>query len=436
MKKVEIEKHSDKVRRVVITGMGMVTPLGNNVSDTWENLIKGECGIDRITLFDVEHFPCQIAAEVKDFDLDQIIQVQSKYKEEINRGASFGIAATKEALVDALIYDDEKLLNECGIVLGNSGARTELKAFEENLRCQDLTTKVEVAHIDTPKNYFRNRYAAAAEIIADIFKFRRGCISITTACTSGTQSVGLGYRMIQQEKSDMMVVGGCDSMITELDLIGFCMLGAVTSQHNENPKQASRPFNRDRSGFVLGEGAGILVLEEYEHAKARNAKIYGEIVGFGNSISAYSIIDTPPDGRGLINSMNKALAEAKLSNKEIGYVNMHGTSTRDNDSSETMAIKHIFPKEENNVPISSTKSSTGHLISGAGAVEIIFTINAIRYGVLPPTINLVDVDGKCDINHIYEPQQANIKYGMSNSLGFGGSNSTLIVKKYGENNEF
>ncbi|MFB1050807.1 beta-ketoacyl synthase [Paraliobacillus sp. JSM ZJ581] len=415
-----MKSNLDKKRRVVVTGRGMISPLGNNVDDSWKSLLKGDSGINKIDLFDVTDFPCEIAAQVKNID-------KNDYKN-ISRSTLFARRAVEEALTECGIIGNDEMKEKCSVVFGNSGYRMQMPDFSEALSEHNDKKHFEVNDINNAEIYYKNRYSAAAEYLSEYFHLGGACISLTTACTSGTQSIGLAFRKIKNGEEEMIIAGGSDAMITELDLIGFCLLGAVTTNFNNNPKVASRPFNRDRSGFVLGEGGAALVLEDLEHAKSRNAKIYGEIVGFGNTISGYSMLDTHPEGEGLSLAMRKALEESGLTNEEIGYVNAHGTSTRDNDSSESYAIRDVFPLDTCSTLVSSTKSSTGHMISAAGTAELIFTLNAVNYGVLPATHNLVDIDGKCALNHILENHNKKIQYGMSNSLGFGGSNSSIIIK--------
>ncbi|MFR3729235.1 beta-ketoacyl-[acyl-carrier-protein] synthase family protein [Lacrimispora sp.] len=394
-------------RKVVVTGMGMITPIGNNVEQSWKNLLKEESGIKRITLFDTEGFSCKIAGQVKD----------DGYRSDLpySRGTYFGLAASKEALKDAEVVNEAGILDEMAVFLGNSGTRTGLDDFSEEFKARNLK-ELTLKNLNSDSQFDKSRYSAAAETIAKECNLSGGCCSITTACASGTQAIGMAYESIKAGENTVVLAGGCDAMITEIDLMGFCMLGAVTSEYNENPTKGSRPFNKDRSGFVLGEGAGMLVLEEKKHALARKAKIYAEIVGFGNAISGYSILDTPPDGENLAQAMKIAMDEAGINKNQIGYINAHGTSTRDNDSSEAAAVIKVFGEDVMSIPISSTKASTGHLISGAGAIEAIFSIMALKDQCLPPTLNLEDIDGKCTLFHIPKPLKRTIDYVMSNSL--------------------
>ena len=410
----------EEKRRVVITGVGMISPIGKNVKESWNNLIQKKSGIKKITLFNPEGFSCQIAA--------QVVNEPNLTDKKISRGTYFGLVAAQEAVADAKLSDQIEAKKNMAVFIGNSGSRTSLENFESIFKKKNKTN-LQLEDLNNDNEFDRNRYSAAAEVIAKEVGVTGGCYSITTACASGTQAIGMAYRKIKDGANNMILAGGCDAMISEIDLIGFCMLGAVTSQYNNNPEKASRPFNKDRSGFVLGEGAGMLILEEYEHAVQRKAKIYAEVVGFGNTISGYSILDTPPDGEALASAMAQALKEAKINKEDIGYINAHGTSTRDNDSSEAAAIRNIFKEYTDKVPVSSTKSATGHLISGAGAIESIFTIMALVSQTLPPTLNLEDIDGKCQLCHIDNATSTNMLYAMSNSLGFGGSNASIIFRR-------
>ena len=407
-------------RKVVVTGMGMITPIGNNVEQSWRNLLEEQSGIERITLFDTEGFSCKIAGQVK----DETYHTDLPY----SRGTYFGLAASKEALEDGNVINDADILDEMAVFLGNSGARTGLDEFSGEFKARNLK-ELTLRNLNSDRQFDKSRYSAAAETIAKEFKLYGGCYSITTACASGTQAIGMAYESIKAGENTVVLAGGCDAMITEIDLMGFCMLGAVTSEYNEKQSNGSRPFNKDRSGFVLGEGAGMLILEEKKHALDRKAKIYAEVVGFGNAISGYSILDTPPNGENLAQAMEIALAEAGINKKQIGYINAHGTSTRDNDSSESAAVTRVFGEDTMNIPISSTKASTGHLISGAGAIEAILSIMALKDQCLPPTLNLEDIDGKCSLLHIHKPLKSTIDYAMSNSLGFGGSNASVIFRR-------
>lgn len=411
---------SKEDRKVVVTGMGMICPIGNNVAQSWENLLNGKSGIQRITLFDTDGFSCKIAGQVKDESYDTDLPY--------SRGTYFGLTASKEALQDANLINDGEILEEMAVYIGNSGNRTGLNDFSKEFQARNLK-ELTLKNLNSDSQFDKSRYSAAAETIAKKLKLYGGCYSITTACASGTQAIGLAYESIKAGENTVVLAGGCDAMITEIDLMGFCMLGAVTSEYNDNPLKGSRPFNKDRSGFVLGEGAGMLILEEKEHALKRNAKIYAEIAGFGNAISGYSILDTPPNGENLAQAMRIALAEAGIDKMQIGYINAHGTSTRDNDSSEAAAVIEVYGEDTMNIPISSTKASTGHLISGAGAIEAVFSIMALNDQCLPPTLNLEDIDGKCSLFHIHKALKREVNYVMSNSLGFGGSNASVIFRR-------
>ena len=415
-------------RRVVITGIGIVSPVGNSRESTWNAVLKGESGVREISIFDVHNFPCRIAGEVKNFDLDSIIpKEKKKLKKYIARGAGFGIAASYEAMEDAGLLESNN--DRLGVCIGNSGQRAFLKDWGEIHKA--YLEKFKTMPFINITDFLKNKYHTCAELISIFHNAQAFNYSISTACASGTQALGLAYRMIQGNQADVVISGGCDSMINEIDLMSFCLLGAVTTEYNDNPQRGSCPFSKQRSGFVLGEGGAMLILEELEHAIKRNAKIYGEVAGYGTTMSAYSLTDPPPNGEAAYSSMMAAIKDAKIDVKKIEYINAHGTSTRDNDLTETLSIKHLFEKYAYKIPVSSTKSTTAHLISGAGAIEAAFCALAIRDGKLPPTMNLLDADGQCDLDYIpLKCRDKKIDCALSNSLGFGGSNASIIIRRY------
>lgn len=418
-------------KRVVITGIGIVSPVGNNRESTWKAVLEGKSGIDKITVFDTEKFPCKIAGEVKNFSIDTVIpEEKRKLKKYIARGAGFGIAASYEAMEDAGLLDsngiDKKRL---GVCIGNSGQRAFLnnwtsihKAYCENFKNMPFINVTD---------FLKNKYHTCSELISIFHGAEAFNYSISTACASGTQALGLAGRMIQNNQADVVIAGGCDSMINEIDLMSFCLLGAVTTSFNENPTEGSCPFSKKRSGFVLGEGGAVLILEELEHALKRGVRIYGELTGYGTTMSAYSLTDPPPNGDAAYSSMKAALKDAGMEAEKIDYINAHGTSTRDNDLTETLSIKRLFGERAYNIPVSSTKSTTAHLISGAGAIEAAFCALAIRDDKLPPTMNLNERDGQCDLDYIpLTYRSKRIDCALSNSLGFGGSNATIVINRF------
>lgn len=413
------------VKRVVVTGIGVVSPVGNSRETAWQNILEGNCGVDKISIFDASSFPCRIAAEVKDFDFTNGLK-NKKIKKYVSRSTSFALSATKEALLDAGISKQNTNFQKISVCYGNSGQRDFIEDFDPVLKGIQSNFK-EIPFVSAG-DFLKNKYHSCAEVLSMNNEFGGAVYSLSTACATGTQAIGTAYNLIRNGDAEVVVSGGCDSMINEFDLMSFCLLGAVTTSFNDEPKRASRPFSKDRSGFVLGEGAATLICEELEHALKRNAKIYGEIVGYGSTTSNVSLTDPPMDGSAAYGSMSKALKLSKLKTEEIDYINMHGTSTKDNDYTESLSVKKLFG---NKVATSSTKSTTGHLISGAGALESAICLLSIRDDVIPPTINLDNPDGQCDLDYTANlKKHMPIKIALSNSLGFGGSNASIIFKEY------
>jgi 3-oxoacyl-[acyl-carrier-protein] synthase II len=417
-------------RRVVITGIGIISPLGCDLEKTWKGTLEGKSGIGPITLFDAATFPCRIAAEVKNFNIDSFIG-DKKLIKILNRGAQFGVTAAQMAIADADFHADDYEPSRTGISLSSSGSRPNLESL--GLMCQAI--KNSAFPIINPVSAINWSPNTGASMIAMLANAQGPNTVISTACSGSSQAIGTALRMIQQSDADIIITGGYESMISEVDIISFSLLGALSTR-NEEPQRASRPFDRERDGFVLGEGAAVIILEELSHAHARGAKIYAEIVGHGCSMNAYRITDSPPNGEGAIQAMKYALLDANLSPKDVDYINAHGTSTPINDQSETAAIKHVFGNYAYHLPVSSTKSMTGHLIAAAGGLELVFCIQSLRDGIIPPTINYENVDPKCDLDYV--PNEAcavKVEVAMSNSFAFGGSNSCLVVKSYrGGNN--
>ena len=389
------------VKRVVVTGIGVVSPVGNNRGDAWQNILDGNCGIDNISIFDASTFPCRIAAEVKNFDFSSVLK-SKKLKKYVSRSTAFALSATNEALLDAGISQQNTEYKKISVSYGNSGQRDFIGDFTPVLR--SIQTNFKDIPFVSAGDFIKNKYHSCAEVISMNNGFGGAVYSLSTACATGTQAVGTAFNLIRSGDAKVVVAGGCDSMINEIDLMSFCLLGAVTTSFNHDPKKASRPFSKDRSGFVLGEGAATLICEELEHALERNAKIYGEIIGYGSTTS-------------------------NIKTDEVDYINMHGTSTKDNDYTESLSVKRLFGDK---ITTSSTKSTTGHLISGAGALESAICLLSIRDNVVPPTINLDNPDGQCELD--YTPnckKNMPVKVALSNSLGFGGSNASIIFKEYG-----
>jgi 3-oxoacyl-[acyl-carrier-protein] synthase II len=416
-------------RRVAITGIGAISPLGGDLETTWRGLLKGESGVGPITVFDAATFPCRIAAEVKDFDFESWA-VNVEHPERLCRGAQFGVVATQMALDEAGLPPGYYQPDRIGISMASCGGRPSLESVAFLYHAMgDSGGPVAFPAMD-PVSVYQWVPHTGASIMAKLANARGPNYVVHTACAASSQAIGTAFRMIQQGDADMVVTGGYDSMISEIDVVGFSLLGALSTR-NDEPRRASRPFDRKRDGFVLGEGATMMVLEDLSRALARGARIWAELAGFGCSLNVHSIVDSPVDGSGAAESMQRALADAGLGAADIDYINAHGTSTQTNDISETAAIKRIFGEHARKVPISSTKSMTGHLIATAGALELAICALTLRDGMIPPTINYEYQDPKCDLNYVPNRSlKAEVKTALSNSFAFGGSNSCLVVKRY------
>lgn len=409
-------------RRIVITGMGMVSPLGNNVEQSWQAILAGKSGVRKIVEFDAADFPTQIWAKVKGLNMEDYVPAKDARK--MDPFTQYGVAAAAEAIADSGLVIDDAIALRAGVAVGSGigGIETITNNFEK------LTNggPRKVSPFFIPAGII-NMVAGQISIHHNL---KGPNISIVTACTSGTHNIGMGARMIAYGDADVMVCGGSEMTNTPLCLAGFSAVKAL-SRRNDEPEKASRPWDKDRDGFVMGEGAGVVVLESLEHAQARGAKIYAELVGFGMSGDAYHITAPDEDADGASRSMQAALRDAQISPEKIDYINAHGTSTYLNDLNETIAVKRIFGDHAYRLAISSTKSMTGHLIGAAGAVEAIFSVLSIRDQVAPATINLDNPDEGCDLNYVpHEAQARRVEYVLSNSLGFGGTNGSLLFKKF------
>ena len=411
-------------RRVVVTGLGAVTPIGNTVDVFWDEIKKGTVGIGPITQFDVSDYKVKIAAQVKGFDARERLDFKSAKRMELF--TQYAAAAAKEAFEDAGIDMEKEDPYRAGVIVG-SGVGS-LKCVEDNYetilkkgpnRVHPLMVPLMISNM-------------AAGNISIRLGLRGKCTNVATACASGSHCIGDAFRAIQYGDADIMVAGGAESAISPTGLAGFTALTALST--SEDPTCASRPFDKDRDGFVLGEGAGIIVLEELEHAKARGAKIYGEIVGYGATGDAYHMTAPCPDGDGAARAIRLAMDEAGITPEQVDYINAHGTSTHANDAGETAAIKLALGDAAAKVAVSSTKSMTGHLLGAAGAIEAIACVKALEEGFLPPTINYHTPEEECDLDYI--PNEGRVvpeaQYALSNSLGFGGHNGVLCFKKWDE----
>ncbi|MCX7115436.1 MAG: beta-ketoacyl-[acyl-carrier-protein] synthase family protein [Gammaproteobacteria bacterium] len=417
-------------RRVAVTGLGLVSPLGHLVADTWHSLLRGDSGIDIIQQFDASAFPARIAAEVKNFPTPLPTNKAERFAMAFSH---FALQAAKEAIQDAGIHPTDETATQWGIAVGSGMMTAEFEYLKRFQRASATTGIPDWQALQRDDSDFFNltdfgktTSNAGLSLLIQSFGIRGFATSVHTACASGGQALGLALRAIRRGDADVMLAGGFDSMIHPLGLSSFCLLGAL-STYNDDPASASRPFDGTRNGFVLGEGAAFLVLEEWEKARARGAHIYAEFAGEGNSLSSYRITDSHPNGDGAIQAINRALHDAQLSAHDIDHINAHGTSTKMNDLSETNAIKAVFRDRAYDIPVSATKSQTGHLIAAAGALEAVLTVLSLQHGVLPQTANRFSQDPDCDLDYITEgPREQPIQAALSNSFGFGGSNSSLV----------
>ncbi len=410
-----------QTKRVVVTGLGSVTPIGKNLQEYWASLSNGHHGFGKITLFDASQHSCQIAAEVKGFN--PLEYLEKKEAKRIDRFAQFAIAASKQALIDAQFVINDLNADRVGVVVGTGVGGIRVMETQNEILIAKGPRKVSPFTIPS----MIGNMAAGLTAIHTGARGPNSCP--VTACAAGSHAIGDAFRLIQRGYADVMICGGTEAAITPLSVAGFCSAKALSTR-NDDPAHASRPFDRDRDGFVMGEGSGILILEELEHALNRGAKIYGEIVGYGMTCDAYHMTSPVPEGLGAARAIELALKDADIAPETVDYVNAHGTSTSANDSTETKAIKKALGKHAYNVAISSTKSMTGHLLGGSGGIEAVATIMAIENGRIPPTINLEFPDPECDLD--YTPNQSrelDVSIALSNSFGFGGHNVTLAFKK-------
>jgi 3-oxoacyl-[acyl-carrier-protein] synthase II len=410
------------LKRVVITGMGAITPLGNNLTDYWTGLINGKSGIGLITHFDASRHACRIAGEVRGFDPHDY--VDRKEAKRMDRFAQFAVAASLQALKDSQLVIDDLNADDIGVLIGTGVGGLKVLEDQQEIyltkgpsRCSPFMIPMMIANM--------------ASGLTAIHTGAKGPSNCTvTACAAGSNAIGDAFRMVQRGFAKAMICGGTEAAVTPLGLAGFASAKAL-SIRNDDPTRASRPFDKDRDGFVMGEGAGILILEELEQALAREARIYAEIIGYGLTCDAYHMTAPVPDGRGATRSIELAVKDAGLSPEEISYINAHGTSTGANDPTETKAIKKALGESAYKIPVSSTKSMTGHLLGGSGGIEAVATVMAIANDRIPPTLNLDNPDPDCDLDYVpYESRQLIVKAALSNSFGFGGHNVTLAFRKY------
>ncbi len=409
-------------RRVVITGLGALSPIGNDAKTSWENAKKGVNGIDKITRFDTENYKCKLAAELKDFDV--LNYLEKKESKRLDLSAIYALIASREAFKDAKLDEFKNLdRDRFGVILGNGVGG--LQAHEDNINKLTAKGPSRVSPYYIPasiSNLIPGHVAIDLQAYGD-------CYAVITACASATNAIGESFRKIKDGYLDTVVTGGCEASITPVGIAGFQVMTAVTTSEDKN--RASIPFDAERNGFVMGEGAGIVVLEELEQAKARGAKIYAEVVGYGHSCDANHITAPLDTGEGAIKAYVQAANEANITPDQIDYVNAHGTSTPLNDKTESTVIKSFFKDHAKNVSVSSTKSMTGHLLGGSGGIEGIFAALATKDDFVPPTINYKVPDENCDIDMTpNKGKERTINYSLSSSLGFGGHNAVVIFKKY------
>lgn len=408
-------------KRVVITGLGAITPIGKNVDETWKAIENKKCGIDDITLVDTTNFKTKLAAEVKEYNpLDYFEPKQAK---RLDRYSQFAIIAAREAVKDSGITKENTDYDRVGIFVssGIGGLNTiqeqcEVNYVKGNNRVSPMFIPMSIANM-------------AAGNVAIEFGFKGESVSLVTACSSSTHAIGEAYKTIKHGYEDVVIAGGSEAPICEIGIAGFENMKALSSSTDKN--RASIPFDKERSGFVMGEGAAMLILEELEHAKKRGAKIYAEVIGFGSTTDAYHITSPCPDGEGGAKAMIRAIEDSKIKKEDVDYINAHGTSTHLNDSTETMAIKTAFGEASKKLMVSSTKGNVGHLLGAAGSLEALICVKAIENQLVPPTINYKVKDEECDLDIVpNEPRKANLNIVMSNSLGFGGHNASIVIKKY------
>lgn len=409
-------------KRVVVTGLGAITPIGNTLEEYWQGLLTGRNGIDLITLFDPSNHACRIAGEVKGFDPSDYLD--RKEIKRMDRFAQFGVSASLQAIADAQFKIDDLNAEQVGVIIGSGIGGIKVLEDQQTVylnkgpsKCSPFMIPMMIANM-----------AAGLTAIHTGAKGPNTCT--VTACAAGSHAVGDAFRLIQGGYAQAMICGGAEAAVTPLSVAGFASARALSTR-NDDPKKACRPFDRDRDGFVMGEGAGILLLEELDHALARGAKIYAEIVGYGMTCDAHHITSPSPGGEGASRAINLALKDAGITPDQVSYINAHGTSTPANDPTETSAIKTALGEHAKKVAVSSTKSMTGHLLGGSGGIEAVATAMAIASDRVPPTINLDNPDPECDLDYVpHQSRSLKVDVALSNSFGFGGHNVTLVFKKY------
>ncbi len=420
---MKIYRKTINLKRVVVTGIGIVSPVGIGIREPWENIISGKSGITQITKFPVDDFNSKIAGEVKKFDSEKYLEPKEIRRLDIF--LHYAIAASKIAMEDSGLIGYEKIVPEMfGVIIGSGiGGIKYISDHQDKLRENGPRR---IAPYFIPGAIIN----MASGIVSIKYNAKGPNSSTVTACATSTHAIGDAFKIIERGDADIMLAGGTEAPITPLGVGGFDVMRAL-SRRNDEPERASRPFDRDRDGFVIAEGATVLVLESLEHALKRGAKIYAEIVGYGMSGDAYHQTAPPEDGEGAYNSMMKAIKDAEIRIEEVDYINAHGTSTKLNDKTETFAIKRVFGEHSKKLWVSSTKSMTGHMLGAAGSTEAAFTVLALKEGIVPPTINYENPDPECDLDYVpNKAREKKIDVALSNSFGFGGTNATLVFRKF------
>jgi len=427
-----------ELRRVVITGMGAVTPLGHSVEENWKNLIQGKSGIGPITLFDANEFPVRIAGEVRGFDLENW-KNHGSGREAAGRSTFFALHAADEAFRDAGLKENRPDPERMGLYFGAGDWGIDFEGFVSTVSAAWGKNGQVVdpgKYVARSRDYLEGRreleiqpFMTVRHLVSE-FGVEGPVSNCLTACAASSQAIGEGFEWIRRGEADVVLSGGCHSMVYPLGIAGFSLL-TVLSKRNAEPEKASRPFDKKRDGFVLSEGAAVVILEEHSHAVKRGAKIYGELVGYGSTADAYRLTDMDPEGDGARRAMEGAFRKADLTPADVDYINAHGTATAVNDAIETLVIKKVFGDQAAKTPVSSIKSMLGHLIAAAGATELVACLLSIRDGIIPPTINYEEPDPDCDLDYVpNKAREAKVDVALSNSFGFGGQNICLIVKRY------
>ena len=412
-------------RRVVVTGVGLITPLGIGVDETWDGLCTGKSGVGEITKFNAENYPVRIAAEVKGFNNADWLPTKEAKRTELF--IAYAIAATRMAMEDSGLEITESNSQRVGVITGCGLGGLQIMERTINLVSDRGPKRVSPFFIPMMIGNM------APGMISIHFGAKGPNASLATACAAGTHAVGDSFKLVQNGVVDAMITGGVESVVTQTCIAGFNAMKALSTR-NDDPEKASRPFDKDRDGFVVGEGCGIMIIESLEHALDRGADIYAEIAGYGMSGDGHHLTAPPPDGDGAVRCMQAAIDDAGVTYKVVDYINAHGTSTPLNDLYETRAIKTVFKDKAYSIPVSSTKSMTGHLLGGAGGIETVFTALSLHHGIIPPTINYDTADNECDLDYVPNvAREQKITYAMTNSFGFGGTNATLLLKAYDGN---